>query len=59
MNLEVDDNKRWTVMAYPVVFFLRRVLLVITVILMRNFLWGQLAIQFTISVFLVIYLQWY
>lgn len=59
MNLEVDDNKRWTVMAYPVVFFLRRVLLVITVILMRNFLWGQLAIQFTISVFLVIFLQWY
>ena len=59
MNLEVDDNKRWTVMVFPVVFFLRRVLLVITVILMRNFLWGQLAIQFTISVFLVIFLQWY
>ena len=46
-------------MVIPITFFTRRMIFVITVLLMDNFLWGQLAIQNFVSLFLVIFIQWY
>ena len=46
-------------MAYPVIFFARRLIFVWSVIYLQDFLWAQLAIQTMTSVFIVQYLLWF
>ena len=46
-------------MVYPVSFFVRRILFALSAVYFSDLLWGQLALQMTISYFMVIYLLWY
>ena len=58
VNLKKKED-RWTILAFPVFFFGRRLAFVASVVLLGNFLWAQLASQMMISVFYIIYLMWY
>ena len=50
---------RWIVLLVPVFFFLRRLLMGLTLIFWSDFLWGQICIQFFLSTALVIILGWF
>ena len=54
----VDSERRskW-ILLYPAIFFARRIALITSVLLIGNFLWIQLAIQFTFCTTMVIYLM--
>jgi len=51
-----STNPRRIILVYPVIFFARRLIFVLSVIYLQDFLWAQLAIQTMISVFIVQYL---
>jgi len=57
-NLEKKDHK-WTAIMTPVTFFLRRIAFVISVVTLKDCLWGQIATQNFIALFMVIFLQWF
>ena len=48
-----------SILAYPVFFFVRRLIFAISAVYLQNFLWAQLAIQMMISVVMVMYLKTY
>lgn len=54
-RLEEDDKTRW-LLFYPALFFGRRISFTLSVLLFKNFLWGQIAIQFAFSTAMIIYL---
>ena len=50
------ENKERALLVWPIVFFLRRVVFVLLVLITKDFLWMQLAVQNFVSVGLCIYL---
>ena len=46
-----------SILAYPVIFFGRRLVFALSAVYLEDFLWGQLAIQMMISVSIVLYLK--
>ena len=48
-----------SILVYPVFFFGRRLIFAVCAVYLEDFLWGQLAIQMMISVFMVMYLETY
>ena len=55
----VDGEKKkskW-VLLYPTLFFARRIALIVSVLLVGDYLWVQLAIQFAFSTTMLIYLM--
>ena len=48
---------QWLVLFIPFAFFLRRLLLICTVIFWEKFFWGQIAFQFGVSTMMIIFLQ--
>ena len=48
-----------SILAFPMIFFGRRVLFAVSAVLLKDCLWAQLAIQIMVSVFMIIYLMWY
>ena len=53
---ENDNRSKW-ILLYPALFFARRIALIISVLLIGDYLWVQLAIQFAFSTTMIIYLM--
>ena len=56
MNKEFKTQK-WVILFIPVMYFLRRILLVISCIYMFDFVYGQIAIQYAISLTMMIFIS--
>ena len=55
-----DENSgKWLPMVQPIVFIVRRACFIFAVIVISEFLWMQLALQYLFSVFLIIYLTYF
>ena len=52
------ENKERAILVVPIMFFMRRVIFVVTALLLRK-VWVQLAVQTFVAVGMVIYVQWY
>ena len=57
--LDMEDSKRRTALLFPVFFVIRRLLFVASAIWLDGFIWSQIAIQFFVSVWMIIYLFHY
>ena len=53
-----DKDHQITFMVMQSTFFLRRFILAITLVFWQKFVWGQLALQYLFSEFLLIFIQW-
>ena len=45
-----------SIVAYPVLFFCRRIIFAVSAVYLYDFLWGQLTIQMAVSLLMLVYL---
>ena len=55
-KIKSKKKSRW-ILLLPAFFFVRRIVFTLSVLLIRDFLWAQLAIQFAFSILMIIYLM--
>ena len=55
-KIKAKKKSKW-ILLLPAFFFVRRIAFTMSVLLLKNFLWAQLVIQFAFSVTMVIYLM--
>ena len=60
--LEGTDQERetsqWVVILVPLSFFVRRMTMSLVLVFWHDFLWGQLALQLYLSIFILIFIGW-
>ena len=56
---KMQDEGRRLLFFVPLIFFMKRVSFIISVLLLKELIWGQLAIQTFISLGMCMFLQWF
>ena len=51
-------SKQWLVLIIPCTYFARRITFALTVVFWFDFFWGQIGVQFLVTTFMIIFLQW-
>ena len=49
---------KWMLLFIPMMFFIRRLIFVLSAIFWKEFFWGQVALQYAICTAMIIFLQW-
>ena len=56
LDLDIDRDKRGSVLLFPFLFLMRRVIFVYVIISLSEYTWLQIASQFACCIFMIIYL---